>query len=301
LPAIAALQAPEGLLAWYPPAAFAAFTLESAFSAAPTAVFSALLVTAAAALTFALAPFPPPLRARPTGSALSVLLSPLRALATRFWVCREERGSFDFVYDALPAERDFVMRAYPLLAVPLAFLILGGENTDMRSEGLLALLMFTPAIYLPVLLVHVPATATPEARWLLDTAPLKPEVEREGTIKAIAVRFLAPLYVLLCLACVARGSLDLALRIAPPAIIAGLLTLRIGWRTSVAAPPLSLGVADLPSAFGEGFSGSFLTMAIGHTLISILCWRLIETPVQGLGVLVMGVLLEWTVTARNHP
>ena len=301
LPVLAAIDAPTGALLFYPPAVFAVFLVDSPFRAVPVAATAALALTTAAALTLALAPFPPPLRARRTGSALSVLLSPLRALATRLWVRKTERASFDFIYDALPAERDFVMRAYPLLAIPLAFLLLGSDADATRTEGLLALLMFTPAIYLSVLLVHVPATATPEARWLLDTAPLDPDAEREGAIKAIAVRFLTPLFVLLIAACIARGSLDLALRIAPAAIVAGMVTLRIAWRSSVTAAPLSLKVQDLPAAYADGFSGPFMALAIGHTLLAILCWRLIQTPWQGFLVLAAGVSFELLLSRAARP
>ncbi len=296
--ALARLEDARGLLALYPPAAFASLVLDRPFQAAPLASAGAIGATLAALVALVLVPFPPPLGARSTRSPLSILLSPLRALATRLWVRPEERASFDLVYDGLPAERDFVMRAYPLLAVPLAFLLLGGGADDPQGEGLLALLAFTPAIYLPVLLVHVPATATPLARWLLDTAPLDPNAEREGTIKAIAVRFLAPLYLALLAVQIARGSLDLALRLLGPALVAGLVTLRVSHASCVSSPPLSLAVQDLPSAFRDSFSGTFITLAVVHTLLAILCWRFVATPSLGLSILAVVVGIELLVHGR---
>jgi hypothetical protein len=298
VPALAHMGAPSGLVAFFPPAAFASFVLEQPFRVAPVAITSAIAATCFALCLLAFAPFPATLGARSTHTPLSIVLAPLRALATRLWVRPEERASFDLVYDALPAERDFVMRAYPLLAVPLAFLILGGGAHDPQSEGLLALLAFTPAIYLPVLLVHVPATATPLARWLLDTAGLDPRAEREGTIKAIAVRFLAPLYLALLAVPIARGGLDLGLRLFGPALVAGLLTLRAGYASCVSSPPLSLLVQDLPAAFKDAFSGSFLMLAMVHTVLAILCWRFVATPSVGMAILAVAVALELAVHGR---
>ncbi len=300
LPALQAVDAPSGSLAFFPPAAFAAWSLPRPFAAAPFASGLAAAATLGALVILAFAPFPPPLRARSTRTPLALVLSPLRALATRLWLRSGERASFDLVYDALPAERDFVMRAYPLIAVPLAFFLLGSSTSDPRGEGLLALLAFSPAMYLPVLLVHVPATATPAARWLLDTAPLDPRAEREGTIKAVFVRFLAPLYLALLAVCIARGGVDLGLRLFGPALVAGLFTMRATYAACVSAPPLSLAVQDLPSAFRDSFSGTFMTLAIAHTIVAILCWRLVGSAWQGLAILAAAAGVElWRARRRD--
>lgn len=300
LPTLAAIQAPSGALSLYPPACFASWVLPAALERAPLQVWSALLASVAALTILACAPFPPPLRARSTRTPLALLLAPLRRLAISLWVRRSERASFDLVYDALPTERDFVLRAYPLVAIPLAFLLIGESSEDAQGGGLLALLSFTPAIYLPVLLLHVPATATPAARWIFDTAPLAPADEREGAIKAIAVRFLAPLYLALLAVCLARGGLDIAGRIFGPALVAGLCTLRAVYPACVQAPPLSLSVQELPAAFGEKFSGVFLTLAIAQTLLAILCWRFIPNP--GVGIAIFACVLVFEIfRARRLP
>ena len=40
--------------------------------------------------------------------------------------------------------------------------------------------LFAPAIYLPVLLMHVPATGTPQAHWLIELAPVTREDQDSG-------------------------------------------------------------------------------------------------------------------------
>jgi len=281
LPQLAALTTPAGALLAYPPAWFAA-PLRGGPLASPANLI-ALGALALAFAIFALAPFPPAPAARRTSSPLAVLLRPARRLATRVWVRRDERAVFDLVYDALPAERDFVMRTYPLVAIPLAFLLLGPRPGDARGEGLLALLLFTPAIYLPILLVHLPATATPAARWIVDTAPLAESSEREAAIKALAVRFLFPLYVALALVTWAQAGGELALRVAPPAAVAGLFSLRFAYPACVGAPPLSLSVQDLPSAFQDSFTGTLMLFAAVHTILAILVHATVG-PLAGLAI-----------------
>ena len=300
LPWLSKLE-PGDSLGMYPPAAFATWVLPDPFATAPLACGLALASALLALTVLACAPFPPPLRTRSTHTPLAIVLAPLRAIATRLWLRREERASFDLVYDGLPTERDFVIRAYPLVAVPLAFLLIGESANDGSGEGLLALLVFTPSIYLPVLLMHVPATATPQAHWLFETAPLSHRSEREGTIKAIMVRFLAPLYLALLGVCLARGGLDLCLRLFGPAIVAGLVTLRAVYSSCVVAPPLSLSIQELPAAFRDHFSGTFLTLALVHTLLAILCWRVVDSAFQGISILMIAAGVELFRARRSRP
>jgi hypothetical protein len=75
-------------------------------------------------------------------------------------------------------------------------------------------------------LAHVPSSASHAARWLLDTAPVAPPAVRNGTLKALVVRLLLPLYLLLALLCWSLAGADFALRLAPPAFLVTLLVLR---------------------------------------------------------------------------
>jgi len=288
LPQLAQLDTLGGSLLFYPPAWFASFSL-------PDAGPGPLLAGIAAALalvTFALAPFPPAASARRANSALVRLLEPFRRLATLFWLRPEERGPFDLVYDALPAERDFVVRTYPLVAVPLAFVLLGSQDGSLKAESLLAILLFTPAMYLPVLLVHVPATATPRARWLVDTAPLSEAAERSGALKAIAVRFLLPLYIGLALVAWAQADLGLALRLGLPGAVAGLIVLRITWRICVTQPPLSTGIHDLALGMGGPLTSTLLTVAVAMMLLSIAVWHFVQSPLLAAGIAGLAIAAE---------
>ena len=288
LPQLAATAHVDGAWLTYPPAWFAALTA----GVEGTAPLLGLLAAAFAAATLILAPFPPPPRARRTSTPMSVLLYPLRVLARRLWVRPEERASFELLYEALPAERAFVARTYPLFAVPLAFMLLGAEQGTAKGEGLLALLAFMPVTYLPILLLHVPSTSTPAARWILDVAPLDPEAESGGGRKAFAVRFLAPLYLALAGMIALRGTGELALRLVPVAAATGLLLLRAIWDRFVASPPLSTSAEDLGTAWDDGSSGGMLGIAIGATFAAILSWRVVTSPAAALMILGAVLLLE---------
>ena len=233
-------QGSAALLA-YPPAWFAApLALDGLGEVWP---WLAPGVLVASALVLALMPAPPAEAARTGQPILSLLLTPARALVERFWLRADERGPFQLVFEALPKEREFVLRTYPLIAVPLAFLVIGAQ--DEAAGGLLALLLFTPATYLPILLMHLPATDSAEARWLLDTAPVPASAIENGALKAVAVRFVLPLYLALGALCWGLAGWELALRLTPPAFLVALGVLRSSYRTCVDDTPLSTAPDDL--------------------------------------------------------
>ena len=150
---------------------------------------------------------------------------------------------------------------------------MGAESGTDKGEGLFALLLFSPVIYLPILLLHVPATATPEARWIVDCSPLEPADEAGGARKAVAVRFLAPLYLALGILTWLRGDLALALRLTPVVAAAGLLALRLAWGFFVRHPPLSTAASELGSAWDDSSSSGMFVVAIGATFLAIAAWR----------------------------
>lgn len=293
------LRAARGALLLYPPAWFAGWVVGAADLG--SALGGAALVATLA--TLAVAPFPPAARARGTRAPLTLLLSPLRALAERSWVRRDERAVFRFVFEALPTERDFVTRTYPLVAIPLAFLLLGAETGTPKGEGLFALLLFAPAAYLPVLLLHVPATATPQARWILDTAPLEPAVESSAARKAVALRFLFPLYLGLAGLTWARGDLALALRLTPVAAAAGLVGLRLLWAAYVRTPPLSTPASELGTAWDDAGSGGMLGVALAATVAAIAAWRFVPGPAWSVAILAAVLVLDaaWAPRVRPAP
>ena len=290
LPRLATLSGPNEALLALPSAWFAAVFAPAGGARTAGCALVALAGLLALA-TAALAPFPPAPRARPTRSALGWLLAPVRNLTERFFVRAEERASFHLVYAALPAERDFALRTWPLVLLPLAFLFLGADPETNEGRGLWVLLVFAPVAYLPFVLMHVPVSATPAARWIVDTAPLAREAELAGTRKALAVRFLLPLHA--ALGAVAAGFVDMefALTLSPVAMAAGLVALRLLYRGSV-APPLGTAPDALGGAYGDGLAGSVLTVGMLASGLGLAAWRLLPGPGAAFGLLALVLLAE---------
>lgn len=229
----------------------------------------------------------PPSSDRP--SLVERLLAPARAAATRLWVAADERAPFDLVYDALPREREVVLRTYPMIGIPLAFLIAAssGEATTAR-EGLLALLLFTPGIYLPILLTHVPASESHEASWLCATAPVTPGAVANGSIKALAVRFLLPLYALLFVIAWASAGPVLAIRLALPGGLVSLLVLRRLYLGVVNDPPLSVAPDRIQTRLD--WSGGLFAMAMFLTLAAVGAALFLDLPLAlGAALLLAGL------------
>jgi len=243
----------------------------------------ALAATLLALLALLFLPAP---RARSGSSGstpLGLLLAPLRALAARLWVRRDERASFELVWEALPKEREFVLRTYPMLGIPLAFLVAGASDSEgWKREGLLALLCFTPAVYLPVLLVHVPASRSADARWILDSAPVSAGALASGARKALALRFVLPLYALLFALAWSQTSLDFALRMAPAGFLVSLLVLRPLYAQLVRDPPLSV----LPERIETrmDWSGPLMGLALLLTIAAVLALQFVTSVPIALGV-----------------
>jgi hypothetical protein len=298
VPAIAHLESPVGAgLEAFPPAWFAAAAapseapLPSLWRAAPW------LAALASLALLAFGPLPRAPRARASGGWLAFALSPLRALAVRAWVRREERPAFDLVFDALPLEREFVLRTYPMIGIPLAFLIAGsrGEAGAMR-EGLLAVLLFTPAAYLPILLVHVPGTASPEARWILETSPLPREAHAGGAIKAIALRFLVPLYTMLFVLAWTQAGFSFALRLALPAALVSTILLRLLYAKFVHEPPLSVAPDEIEARLD--WTGVLAGLGIGLTLAAILAANWVTSLGAGLALAAALLVVERALDRR---
>jgi hypothetical protein len=304
LPRLAELSAPTpGLLAlpstWFaaPIAALHAGEAGAFEGSTGPAVALALAATACALAVLAWGPFPPAPRARPTRSSLGLLLAPARRLALRTWVAPDERGPFELVYHALPAERDFAVRVWPLVALPLGFLFLGADPATTEGRGLWVLLLFAPVAYLPFVLMHVPVSATPAARWLVDTAPIDPATELAGARKAVALRVLLPLHVALGVLAAALVEARFAATLAPVAAAFGLLALRVLYRPPQ-RPPLSTPPDDLAGAYSEGVAGSVLTVGIVASGLGLAAWQVFPGPAAGWGVLGLVVALELTLERR---
>ena len=227
--------------------------------------------------------------ARSGTTLLGAALTPFRKIARLIWVRRDERASFELVFDALPKEREFVLRSYPLIGIPLAFLLVGAGDSDKR-EGLLTLLLFTPGTYLPILLAHIHVSTSHAARWILDSAPVAPASIQSGVMKAVAVRFILPLFFVLALLCWTYEGPAFTLRLVPVAFMVSILVMRQVYGSWKYEPPLSTAPEDL-----EAEAGLFQTIAtLGFILmfVALAAWRLMDTPVRAATVFLTLLALE---------
>lgn len=220
----------------------------------------------------------PPTGVEATGSRRPwnrAAFAPLRRLALRSWVRRDERATFELVFDALPREREFVMRSYPLLGVPLAFLALGarGEPGPAR-EGLAALLLFTSATYLPVLSAQVTVSRSYRARWILDTAPTERAALENGAFKALVTRFVVPLYALLSALALAQGGLESSLLLVPIAFLVAVAVMRNTWGSCVHDLPLSNAPEAVEARLNWG--NVLVTLGVLLTVLAVLAWRFVD-------------------------
>lgn len=288
---------PGGGPGWFPPVWFAA-----ALAGGASGAWALALVSTAAALALLFLLPPPAEHARAQRASLLVrLLRPFRAAAVRVWVRRDERAAFDLVYDALPREREVVLRTYPMFGIPLAFLALAARRAEggaWRPDAL-ALLLFTVGVYLPVLLTHVPATESPRASWILATAPVPRAALDSGAIKALFVRFLLPLQLALALIAWTLAGTDLVLRLWPAALLVSLLVLRLLYPMCVRDPPLSIAPDDVRGELD--WLGSLSGLALALAVAAVLANRFLLTPGAGLAVaaLLLAVELVWGRAARR--
>jgi hypothetical protein len=215
-----------------------------------------------------------------TRAPLERLLGPARWLALCLWVRREERASFELVYAALPREREFVLRTFPVLGIPLAFLWVGASGAHASGEpwraDLLALLFFTVGVYLPVLLVHVPLSESAEAAWILRTAPRAPRALSEGALKALFVRWVVPLYAALFVLALALGQAGLLVRLWPVSLLATLALLRLLYPRCVRDLPLSVPPGELRS--DVDWAGVVAPLALALTVLAVLANRFLAWP-----------------------
>jgi hypothetical protein len=297
LPEVATLTRDDARLAWLPPAWYARALGGHEGGVRASAWLAPLAGTLVALGALLAVPASP---AEGGGgrrrSTLERVLGPLRALALRAWVRPDERGPFGLVFAALPREREVALRTYPMLGIPLAFLVLGvvgDAGSTARADGL-ALLLFTAGVYLPLLLTHVPLSESAEAAWILRTAPVPASTVRAGAIKALFVRWILPLYLALLVLGLALGQAELLARLWLPALLLALLVLRIAYRKCVNALPLSVAPAEL--AAEVDWAGQVTALAVGLTLLAVLANRFGSWPLglAGAGLL---ALLEWRLEA----
>ncbi|NUP96374.1 MAG: hypothetical protein HUU28_09440, partial [Planctomycetaceae bacterium] len=288
--------AAEAGLALFPPAWFAAPLGE----APPSALWSwvPLVATGIALVALVVTPAPQVRRFQKGEAPLALALAPVRRLAVRFWVRASERASFEWLFDALPREREFVLRTYPLLAVPVAFVWISGRGEAAATQqDWLALLLFLPGAYLPLLAAHAPGSESFQARWILDTAPLERDALDAGAVKAIAARFLVPFYALLVGIGTLLGGGAMMLRLALPAFLCGVLVLRGTWRTFVVDPPLSIAPDSI--LVKQDWFGGLAVIAGVLSIVAVASSRLARGPLEALVLSLALLALERTLDRRS--
>ncbi len=234
-------------------------------------------------------------------SATSWLLQPLKRLAARGWLRRGERASFDLVFDALPLEPEFLLRAYPLLAIPLGFVFVGlRQEPGRQRETLLALLLFLPCMYLPLLVAHTPLSRSAASRWILETSPARRTDIDRGAMKAVALRFVLPLYVLLSACCAGLSGWHFCLRLAPLALAAAWLTLRACWSTFARDLPLAVDPKDVH--IDMNWFGPLGGIGLGVALLSAYAVHGIRDPMISLSAAAACfVATHWLDGTRESP
>lgn len=282
--------------------AFAPAWFAAPFSSGELPGVLALAAPVAIALSVALLlglPAPEVRRFQRGTSLLERVLAPLRRFAVRTWVHGRERASFEWLYEALPREREFVLRTYPLLAVPAAFLwISASGESPTAKQGWLALLLFIPGAYVPLLAAHVPGSDSHRARWILDTAPIDEAEVRNGAIKALTVRFLVPFYALLVLIGCLLGGAQLMLQLALPALVCAVLVLRLTWSRCVTLPPLSISPDSI--LVSQDWIGLLATAAGALSLVAVLASRVVTGPLHALAFAALALAVERAFDRRSR-
>ncbi len=280
MPELREIALDDARLTFYPPAWFVSADLRM------------WAVIACSVVVLIFAPAPKRQAASNRKSLSDRLLAPLRFAASRLWVRHEERSAFDLVYDVLPREREFVIRTYPMLGIPLAFLLLGARGeTGAERDIMMAVLLFTPAAYMPVLLTHVPASRTPDASWILKTAPISKSAIANGALKAVAIRFIFPLYILLSAVSVAFSGVEFTLRLAIPGALVSLLVMRRLFPSCATTTPLSRDLSDLEH--DQDLMKSMFGQAVVLPILGIVVWKFAVTPGQVAGLIGVLLAIEW--------
>jgi hypothetical protein len=106
-----------------------------------------------------------------------------------------ERAGFDMFLAVARHDRMFRMRVYPMLAIPLVFILFfsfAGEKASQQVPLAVAA-AFLPAIYSFIILVQTRYSETPAAAWIFATAPVRQlGLFASGVVRALCLCFLLP-------------------------------------------------------------------------------------------------------------
>ena len=180
-----------------------------------------------------------------------------------------------------------------MIGLPLAFLLVGARGEEGGEvQALLSLLLFTPGVYLPILLAHVPVSASHRARWILDGAPLTRAQIDNAALKAVAVRFLVPLYIVLGALTWKFCGAAFALRMVPVAYLATLTVVRQIYGGFGIEKPLS--VAPEAIVAEQSWFNAMMVIALILTIVAVFAVKLLASPLVCIGTIAALLAMEWS-------
>jgi hypothetical protein len=144
----------------------------------------------------------------------------------------------------------------------------------------------------------VPGTASAGARWLLDGAPVAEPVVRSATVKALAVRFLVPLYVCLFAIAAALGEARLALLLVAPAALVSLFVLRVLYPRITHDPPLSTPPDEVE--VHHDWMGMLLTLAVALVVVALVAQRYVSSAPRALALTAALLAVEAVAELRTR-
>lgn len=219
---------------------------------------------------------------------------PSLALLRRITPPGPVRGVAEFTAIGIWRSPGYRARVLPLLGIPaaLVFLVVGG-GAAAQDPRLLAVLVQTPAMYLPFLAAFLPRADHPGAAWLFAHAPgLDAAVARDAAWRALVSHVVAPVGLALALAIAALAPGAAGGGVAATLFASGLAVFAA--RAAVArltSPPFTVAT--------EGEAGPELgglmvgAMALGSAGFAFAAW--LPSALQWLMALATLALAAWTL------
>jgi hypothetical protein len=133
---------------------------------------------------------------------------------------------------------------------------------------------------MPVLLTQISGSSCHRARWLLETAPIGAGAIASGAQKALVVRLVVPLYLVLALLVWQLAGAELLPRFALPGLLVCALAVKAGYGLFVEGLPLSRPHDELAARLH--WNEALLAIAFAVTLLALAAAFFLTTPLRGL-------------------
>jgi hypothetical protein len=120
---------------------------------------------------------------------------------------------------------------------------------------------------------------------LIELAPVPRAALDNGALKAVVIRFLAPLYAALGVVAAAQGRIEVAIELAPIALLVALLAARLVWPACVNDLPLSTPPEDV--VVDHRWGNLLLTLGIVAAILAALATMLVTSSLRSLAVIAL--------------